>query len=165
MCGTSCRKSLLVWQYAEENQQSQHQWDITRRHHIYRWRMAYMYKVLWLRLVRVSWLHLSLSHCRADDDWWFSSGCCWQEDLLDGYRNQPHRGSQPGRLHEEGSGLAKSWQPSSNRPLPRDGVSLIVWRPCQLKQISGCSMLLHLLCSLYLPVLQIYVLDRLGRAC
>lgn len=78
-----------------------------------------------LRPVTVSWLHVCVSHCRADDNRWPGSGRCRQEDLLDGHGNQPHRGRQPGRLHEESSGLAKPGQPSSHRPLPWDGVRLL----------------------------------------
>ena len=60
----------------------------------------------------------SLSLCRVGDDRRSRGGRPRQEDLLDGHGDQPHRGGQPGRLHEEGPRLAKPGQPPGHRSLP-----------------------------------------------
>uniref|UniRef100_A0AAQ4RSN1 EGF-like domain-containing protein n=1 Tax=Gasterosteus aculeatus aculeatus TaxID=481459 RepID=A0AAQ4RSN1_GASAC len=92
------QESVLVRQHAEENQPIRHQRESARRNRIY----------------------------GVGDDRRPGGGCCWQEDLLDGHGHQPHRGGQPGRVHEEGPRVAKPGQPSSHRPLQRDGLHVLV---------------------------------------
>lgn len=66
---------------------------------------------------------LSANFCaRFDDDRRSGSGRCGQEDLLDRHWDEPHRGGQPGRLHEESPGLAEPGQSQSHSPVSRDGV-------------------------------------------